>query len=146
MKVAYFAESPADQAALTILTEAILGRQSEPVIHAGLRHRGWPMVRTVLRAVLLELHYNTDAEGFVFIVDSNGTPLHVPSHEQPNGRDPKCRLCQLQRIISEHNNKFVRDRIKRLSKSLWGWQCQLLRPGFCAVLILMLPKRPGSTV
>ena len=109
MKVAYFAESPADQAALTILTEAILGRQSEPVIHAGLRHRGWPMVRTVLRAVLLELHYNTDAEGFVFIVDSNGTPLHVPSHEQPNGRDPKCRLCQLQRIISRDQQQ-VRPR------------------------------------
>jgi len=101
MKVAYFAESPADQAALTILAEAILGRQIEPVVHAGLRHRGWPTVRTVLRSVLLELHYHTDAEGFVFVVDSNGTPLHIPSHEQPNGRDPKCRLCQLQRIISE---------------------------------------------
>lgn len=101
MKVAYFAESPADQAALTILTEAILGRQTAPVIHAGLRHRGWPTVRTVLRSVLLELHYHTEAEGFVFIVDSNGTPLHLSSHEQPDGRDPKCRLCQLQRIIHE---------------------------------------------
>ena len=69
MKIAYFAESPADEAALKILTEAILGRQTEPVIHAGLRHRGWPAVRTVLRSVLLELHYHTAAEGFVFIVD-----------------------------------------------------------------------------
>ncbi|MGH7975262.1 MAG: hypothetical protein ACREC8_01230 [Limisphaerales bacterium] len=40
MKVAYFAESPADQAALTILTEAILGKKTDEVIHAGLRHRG----------------------------------------------------------------------------------------------------------
>ncbi len=31
VKVAYFAESPADQAALTILTEAILGRKTESV-------------------------------------------------------------------------------------------------------------------
>jgi hypothetical protein len=101
MKVAYFAESPADQAALTILTEAILGRQTEQISHAGLRHRGWPTVRTVLRSVLLELHYHTDAEGFVLIVDSNGSPPHLPSHEQQNGRDPKCRLCQLQRIVQE---------------------------------------------
>lgn len=40
MKVAYFAESPADQAALTILTEAILEARTEPVLLAGLRHRG----------------------------------------------------------------------------------------------------------
>jgi hypothetical protein len=101
MKVAYFAESPADQAALTILAEAILGRQSEPVIHAGLRHRGWPTVRTVLRSVLLQLHYHTDAEGFVLIVDANGTPPHSAAHEQPNARDPKCRLCQLRRIVHD---------------------------------------------
>ena len=55
MKVAFFAESPADQAALTILTEAILRQKTEPISHAGLRHRGWPTVRTVLPAVLKEL-------------------------------------------------------------------------------------------
>jgi hypothetical protein len=52
MKVAYFAESPADQAALTIFTEAILGKTTETISHAGLKHRGWPSVRTVLPAVL----------------------------------------------------------------------------------------------
>ena len=98
MKVAYFAESPADEAALKILTEAVLGRNTEPVVHAGLRHRGWPTVRTVLRSVLLELHYYTDAEGFVFIVDSNGSPAHLATHT--NAPDPQCRLCQLQRIVS----------------------------------------------
>jgi hypothetical protein len=58
-------------------SEAILGRQTESVIHAGLRHRGWPTVRTVLPAVLKELHYHTDADGFVLIVDSNGSPPHL---------------------------------------------------------------------
>jgi hypothetical protein len=101
MKVAYFAESPADQAALTILTEAILGKPTEQVIHAGLRHRGWPTVRTVLPAVLKELHYRTDAEGFVLIVDSNGSPPHLPAHDPPNIPDPKCRFCQLRRIADE---------------------------------------------
>jgi hypothetical protein len=106
MKVAYFAESPADQAALTILTEAILGGPTEPISYAGLRHRGWPAVRTALRPVLMELHYRTDAEGFVFIVDSNGSPPHLPSHDQPNARDPKCRLCQLRQIIDEVRKQF----------------------------------------
>jgi len=101
MKVAYFAESPADQAALKILTEAILGKETEFIRHAGLRHRGWPTVRTVLPAVLKELHYHTEAEGFVLIVDSNSAPPHLPDHEPPNAPEPKCRLCQLRRIADE---------------------------------------------
>ena len=104
MKVAYFAESSADEAALKILIEAILGRKTEPVIHAGLRHRGWPTVRTVLRSVLLELHYHTDAEGFVFIVDSNSSPAHSNAHA--DSPDQKCRLCQLQRIITDVQHQF----------------------------------------
>jgi len=101
MKVAYFAESPADQAALTFLTETILKGKTESVSHAGLRHRGWPTVKTVLPAVLKEIHYHTDAEGFVFIVDSNGTPPHLSAHDPPNPADPKCRLCQLRGIADE---------------------------------------------
>ena len=109
MKVAYFGESPADQAALTILTEAILNRPTQPVLYAGLRHRGWPTVRTVLPAVLKELHYHTDAEGLVLIVDSNGSPPHLPAHEEPNGVERQCRLCQL-RAIADAEMKKVRPR------------------------------------
>jgi len=101
MKVAYFAESPADQAALTILTEAILNRKTELISHAGFRSRGWPGVRTVLPAVLKELHYHTDAEGFVLVVDSDGSPPHSEAHEAPNCADAKCRWCQLRRIADD---------------------------------------------
>jgi hypothetical protein len=101
MKIAYLAESPADAAALAILTEAVLGRKTETVRHGGLRHRGWPTVRTVLPAVLKELHYHTDAEGFVLIVDSNGSLPHSKEHEQPNSSKRECRLCQLRRIAGE---------------------------------------------
>jgi hypothetical protein len=101
MKVAYFAELPADQTALTILTEAILRKTTETASHTGLRHRGWPAVRSVLRTVLKELHYHTDADGLVFIVDSNSSPPHLLDHEQPNAPDPKCRLCQLRHIADE---------------------------------------------
>jgi hypothetical protein len=101
MRVAYLAESPADQTALTILTESILGQATESVSHTGLRHRGWPSVRSVLRPVLKELHWHSDAEGFVLIVDSNSSPPHLSEHERPKGRDPKCRLCKLRGIADE---------------------------------------------
>jgi hypothetical protein len=104
MKVAYLAESSADQAALTIFTEAILGRQTQLVNHAGLRSRGWPAVKNVLRSVLLELYYHTDAEGFVLIVDSNGSAVHSASHA--NTPEPRCRLCQLRRIVSDTQRQF----------------------------------------
>jgi len=106
MKVAYLAESPADQAALTILTEAILKQKTEPTTYAGLRHRGWPSVKAVLPVVLKELHYHTDTEGFVFIVDSNGDQPHLLSHEPPNEPESKCRLCQLRRITDEVLSKI----------------------------------------
>jgi hypothetical protein len=109
MKIAYLAESPADAAALAILTEAILGTKSEPVSYSGLRHRGWPTVRIVLPAVLKELHCHTDAEGFVLTVDSNGSPPHSREHELPNASDRQCRLCQLRRIADEFH-KNVRPR------------------------------------
>lgn len=109
MKVAYFAESPADQAALNILAEAILGQKTESISHAGLRHRGWPTVRMVLPAVLKELHYHTNAEGFVLVVDSNGTPPHQPDHEPPHTPERQCRLCQL-RHLAEEVQRHVRPR------------------------------------
>jgi hypothetical protein len=55
----------------------------------------------VLPAVLKELHYHTDAEGFVLVVDSNGTPPHLPTHTPPHESERQCRLCQLRRISDE---------------------------------------------
>jgi len=101
MRVAYFAESPADEAALAILSESVLNRKTEAISHQGLKHRGWPAVRSVLPAVLRELHYHTDAEGFVLVVDSNGSPPHRTEHEESDSSEPKCRLCQLRRIAQE---------------------------------------------
>jgi hypothetical protein len=51
--------------------------------------------------VLRQLHYHSDAEGLVLVLDSNGSPPHRPEHEAPQGRDPKCRLCNLRNIIDD---------------------------------------------
>lgn len=109
MKVAYFAESPADQAALTILTDAILGFTTQSISHPGLRHRGWPKVKEVLPAVLKHLHFHSDADGLVFVVDSDDSQPHLAEHEPQNSVEPACRLCQLRRI-SEVTLQRVRSR------------------------------------
>lgn len=101
MRVAYLAESSADQAAIKILTETILEEETESVFHAGLRHRGWPTVRTVLPSVLKEIHYRTDAVGLVVVVDSNGSRPHLLSHDSAKPDEQACRLCQLRQISDE---------------------------------------------
>ena len=72
MKVAILSESSADDAALRILVDGVLGVRTEEIDLSGtLRSRGWPAVRTVLPVVLKYLQYRTDADGLVVVADSN---------------------------------------------------------------------------
>ena len=95
MKVAVFSESSADEAALRILAEAGLGVTAEPVNLPSLRGRGWPSVRNLLPTVIKALHYGTDADLLLVVVDSDLSPIHLPDHDQPGGVSAQCRLCQL---------------------------------------------------
>lgn len=94
MKVALLSESPADEAAVRVLVESILGRPITQV-HPGLRARGWPNVAQVLPPVLRHLHFNTDAAGLVVVVDTDDSVVHTAGHEAPGYFHPQCRLCQL---------------------------------------------------
>src|SRR5438552_1469681 len=100
MKVAVLSESSADEAAIRILAEKIL-RQSTTPISFPLRSRGWPSVRQVLPTVIKHLHYRTDAEALILLVDSNHQPPHFIAHENPGGANDQCRLCQLRKMISQ---------------------------------------------
>lgn len=97
MKLAILSESPADEAALRVLVGAVMGRPFIPV-QAALRARGWPSVEQVLPAVLRHLHFNTDADGLVVVVDSDDSPVHTPEHEAPNYHHPFCRICRLRGV------------------------------------------------
>jgi hypothetical protein len=116
MKVALLSESPADEAALRVLVEAAL---AEPValVHPGLRARGWPNVAQVLPAILRHLHFNTDADGLVVVVDADDTVVHTVEHEAPDYFHPQCRLCQLRGIFRKTQKRFPRhygrDRVLR---------------------------------
>ncbi|HRJ48821.1 MAG TPA: hypothetical protein PKY38_15795, partial [Opitutaceae bacterium] len=105
MKVALLSESPADEAAVKVLVEAVLG---EPIqqVHPALRARGWPNVAQVLPAIIRHLHFNTAAEGLVVVVDSDDSTVHTEAHEAPDYFHPQCRLCQLRAVYRQTMKKL----------------------------------------
>lgn len=94
LRLALLGESAVDETALAILIEAVLGAPFVRV-QPNLRARGWPSVLQILPAVARHLHFNTDADGLVVLVDSDDTEAHPESHQAPGYFHPRCRLCQL---------------------------------------------------
>jgi hypothetical protein len=116
MNVAILSESPADEAAVRVLAEAVLGSKVQEV-QSGLRARGWPNVAQILPAVIRHLHFNTDADGLVVVVDADDSVVHTAEHEAPNYHHPLCRLCQLRAVFRRAAKKLPpargRDRVLR---------------------------------
>ncbi len=94
MKLALLSESPADEAAIAILVEAVLKAPFERV-QPSLRARGWPSVLQVFPSIVRHLHFSTDADGIVVVVDSDDSVVHTAEHEAPDYHHARCRLCQL---------------------------------------------------
>jgi hypothetical protein len=95
MKVAVLSESSADEAAVRLLVEAILGVQTTSPEPLTLRSRGWPAVRDVLPAVIRHLHFQTDAAGLVVVADSDRSVIHTTQHDLLEDGEPGCRVCEL---------------------------------------------------
>lgn len=103
MKVAILSESSADEAAIRILVDAIHQAKTEPVPLFDPKSRGWPSVLKIVPAVIKYLHYRTDADALVVVVDSNGTSPHNPQDEQTCA-GTGCRLCKL-RSAAQHTRE-----------------------------------------
>jgi hypothetical protein len=101
MKIAVFSESSADEAAIRIFIEGLLGRESQCAPMPPIRSRGHDAVFKYVPSVLNHLHYRTDAEALVVVVDSDRSPVHQPSHAEPGKAEEKCRLCQLLKIVAD---------------------------------------------
>jgi hypothetical protein len=116
MKLAILSESPADEAALRILVGYVLGAPFTPV-QTTLRARGWPSVEQVLPPILRHLHFNTDADGLVVVVDSDDSPVHTADHEAPGFHHPLCRIWRLRaafrRTLKNLPPARGRDRVLR---------------------------------
>ncbi len=116
MKVALLSESPADEAALRVLVEAVLA-EAVALVRPGLRARGWPNVAQVLPAILRHLHFNTDTDALAVVVDADDSVVHTAAHEAPGYFHPQCRLCQLRTIVHRTQKRFPslhgRSRLQR---------------------------------
>jgi len=58
-------------------------------------------VLKTLPAVAQHLHYRTDAQGLIVVLDSDLTATHQPEHDEPEKSERKCRLCQLKALIRD---------------------------------------------
>ncbi len=94
LRLALLGESMVDEAALSILVEAVLGAPFVRV-QPNLRARGWPSVLQILPAIARHLHFNTNADGLIVLVDADDTEIHTAAHEAPGYFHPRCRMCQL---------------------------------------------------
>ena len=99
MKLAVLGESSADEQAVRIFVEGLLGEATEPTRPPPLRTRGWPSVLAVVPVVLKHLYYHTETEAFVTVVDSNHSTVHDDSHDQ--NTQLQCRLGRLRKTIEQ---------------------------------------------
>ncbi len=100
MKIVFFGESPADQAALSVFTEGILGKCPK-LTDMDLEGHGVTGVLNALAGVFRGVYYNSDAEGLVVVVDSDDTELHDLDHDKLPEGSKGCRLCQVRKIIAQ---------------------------------------------
>ena len=116
MKVALLSESPADETALRVLVTAVLGTPPQ-FVSPGFRARGWPNVAQVMPAVLRHLHFNTDTDALVVVVDADDSVVHTAAHDAPGYFHPHCRLCQLRAVHRQTTKRLPpahgRERVLR---------------------------------
>ncbi len=105
MNVALLSESPADEAALRVLVEAVLGAPPHFLGH-GFRARGWPNVAQLLPAVIRHLHFSTAADVLVVVVDADDSVVHTADHDRPDYFHPRCRMCQLRAVFRQTSKRL----------------------------------------
>ena len=98
MNIAVVSESPADEAAIKIIVDAIIGSESE-LTTIRIRPNGWTKVFDLLPNIIKGLHYGTDVEALVVVVDSDDSPIHQNTHEAAQAKNLDCRLCRLRDTV-----------------------------------------------
>jgi hypothetical protein len=98
MKVGILSESPVDQAAIRILSEAVLRRQIELIEPRG-QPTGCGAVLSAVAVELIRIHYHTDGDGLIIVIDSDDTPVHTSNHlVQPLDG---CRVCEIEAKVRQ---------------------------------------------
>jgi len=129
MKVTVLSESPADEAAVRILVDGLVGESTESIPPPSLRTRGWSSVLSILPTVIKHLYYRTDSEALVVVVDADDSVPHQPQHDLADFADQNCRLCQLRAVATQtltqlkqvSNRSLLRTAIGLAVPALEGW-------------------------
>lgn len=100
MKIAILSESPADEAAVKILIETILGRTIE-VVTRRVRSSGVDAVLNSVPPVLKALHYHRTADALVVALDSDRSPVHLSDHIPNDHTKLGCCYCNVYLLIEE---------------------------------------------
>lgn len=116
MKIAILSESSADDAAIKILIDAIIGEENELLPPPRLGTRGYPQVLKLLPSFFKYWYYQTEAEALVVIVDSDDDPIHQSEHAEEGNENSDCRLCIFRKEIAKIQEQITlphgRERIK----------------------------------
>lgn len=102
MKIAILSESPADQAAIAILVEAILGQTIE-VVTTRTRSSGLQSTIHNVPPTLKALHYHRIADALIVSIDSDNSLIHHPDHDDDPALHARsgCRFCSLQITVDK---------------------------------------------
>jgi hypothetical protein len=109
MKIGFVSESPADDAAIQILLEAISGREIEPISRARVRAGGWPSMLQAIQVEYTRLYYHTDAHAIIAVADSDDSAIHEIAHGSSNSDFENCRFCLLSERL-RHTRSRLRPR------------------------------------
>jgi hypothetical protein len=73
----------------------VLGQPTEEIGAPGIKGRGRSNIFLSIGPVYKGLHFNSDAEALVVVVDKDHDPVHSVAHDPPGNPDPACPLCKL---------------------------------------------------
>jgi hypothetical protein len=105
MRIAIVSESPADEAAIKILVDSIVGSESD-LFSFRTRPDGWTRIFPLLPNIIKHLHFGYEVEGLVVVMDSDESPIHNNTHEEADVENPDCRLCRLRETVRNELSKL----------------------------------------
>ncbi len=83
---------------MAVIVEGILGEPPEP-ISMNLEGHGVANVLAALDGVIRGVHWHSDADALVVVVDCDDSEMHDNSHSEANESANRCRLCRANRIV-----------------------------------------------
>ena len=100
MKVAIVSESVADETALATLVAPLISGPLSLVSYRVRKHGGWTTLMQALPNIVCSVYYATDAEGIIFVLDSDDAPIHNDQHNSSDPQNAECRICQVEQTVA----------------------------------------------